>query len=138
MLRAGQNCGIDTALGNNLFLIQVLWAKHLKMKAYWKFSWNNTKCLHEISELTSKSYQERCCLQSAVLSLTPKHVGSSLTVPQSSDFQPFSSHGTHKLITKILRHTKNIFLTKKKGIILIYSHRTAVVVLAAVIFHLTI
>ena len=27
-------------------------------------------------------------------------------IPQSSDFQPFSSHGTHKLITKILWHTK--------------------------------
>ena len=26
-----------------------------------------------------------------------------------SNFQPFSSHGTHKLITKILRHTKNTF-----------------------------
>ena len=27
----------------------------------------------------------------------------------SCDFQPFSSHDTHKLITKSLWHTKNIF-----------------------------
>ena len=40
-----------------------------------------------------------------------------------SEFQPFSSHGTHKLITKILQHTKNIFLViwEKIGIILIYT-----------------
>ena len=53
------------------------------------------------------------------------------------DFQPFSSHGTHKLITKILRHTKiDIFfadLTKKIGIIFIHSQQTAIV-LTAVVF----
>ena len=27
-------------------------------------------------------------------------------IPYNSDFQPVSSHGTHKLITPILRHTK--------------------------------
>ena len=36
----------------------------------------------------------------------------------ASDFQPFSSHGTHKLITKILQHTKKkkflASLTKKE------------------------
>ena len=51
--------------------------------------------------------------------------------------QPFSSHGTHKLITKILQRTKNrIFCRsdKKKSKILIHPHRTAIVVLAVVIF----
>ena len=52
--------------------------------------------------------------------------------------QPFSSHGTHKLITKILRRTKNgIFCRsdkKKKSKILIHPHWTAIVVLAVVIF----
>ena len=28
------------------------------------------------------------------------------TIPLHQQFQPFSSHGTHKLITKILQHTK--------------------------------
>ena len=41
----------------------------------------------------------------------------------SSEFQPFSSHGTHKLIIKILKHAKKCYifanLTKKIGIILI-------------------
>ena len=27
---------------------------------------------------------------------------------EQSDFQPFLSHGTYKLITKLLRHTKNM------------------------------
>ena len=52
-----------------------------------------------------------------------------------------SSRGTHKLITKILWHTKKIYcnflfsnLTKKIGVILISSHGMAVVVLAVVIF----
>lgn len=52
-------------------------------------------------------------------------------------FQPFSFHGTHKPITKILQHTKKyVFadLTRKKiGLILIHSYQIAVVVLAAVI-----
>ena len=30
--------------------------------------------------------------------------------PINRGFQPFSSQGTHKLITKILWHTQNIFL----------------------------
>ena len=46
----------------------------------------------------------------------------------------------HKLITKIVQHTKNIYifvdLTKKRkiGIILIHSHRIVIVVLAVLIF----
>ena len=58
----------------------------------------------------------------------------------SSNFQPFSSQGIHKLLTKILRHTEiYIFtnLTKKVVIILIHSHQTAIVVLTVVIFSLT-
>ena len=57
------------------------------------------------------------------------------------DFQPFSSHGTHKLITKILWHTKKYIFCqsdKKIGIILIHSHWTAVVVLATATFYLTV
>ena len=55
----------------------------------------------------------------------------------SRDFQPFSSHGTHKLIiTKILRHTKNRIIVfanlTKIGIILIYSQQMANVGLAIV------
>ena len=53
-------------------------------------------------------------------------------------FQPFSSPDTHKLITKILQHTKNnIFfatLTKKIGTILIHSYWVAIVMLTVVIF----
>ena len=59
------------------------------------------------------------------------------SMSQGSDFQPFSSHGTHKLITKILWHTKNsIFadLTREIGITLIHSHQTAIVVLAVIMF----
>ena len=61
-----------------------------------------------------------------------------------SDVQPFSSHGTHKLITKIQQHTPKyvIFwanLTKKKiGMILVHSQWTAMVVLAVVVFYMTI
>ena len=61
-------------------------------------------------------------------------------IPQGSDFQPFSSHGTHKLITKILQHTKKhiIFfaslIKKKIGMILIHSPGTAIVMLAVVSF----
>ena len=55
----------------------------------------------------------------------------------SSDFRPFSSHGTHNLIAKTLQRTKErIFCRSDKqkyGIILISSHGTATVVLAAVV-----
>ena len=57
-----------------------------------------------------------------------------------SDFQPVSSHGTHKLITKIPQHAgkknKNMFLAhlSKIGIILIHSHWMVIVVLAVVFF----
>ena len=57
------------------------------------------------------------------------------------DFQPFPRNGTHKLITKILKHTKKyIFCRSDKniGIILIHAHWTAAVVLAAVISYLTV
>ena len=52
-------------------------------------------------------------------------------------FPPFWSPGTHKLITKILWHTKTIFLPiwQKIGIIFIHSHLMAVVVLAVVVFY---
>ena len=53
------------------------------------------------------------------------------------DFQPFSSHGTHKLIAEILRHAKKYIFCqsdKKIGIILIHSHWTAIVVLAVIVF----
>ena len=59
----------------------------------------------------------------------------SITYP--SDFQPFLSHSTHKLITKILQDTKKyIFahLIKEIGIILIHLRQMATVVLAVVIF----
>ena len=60
------------------------------------------------------AYNILCC----VFSVFP---GLSLSVKSCADFrppnhrleqqfQPFLSHGTHKLITKILCHTKNIFL----------------------------
>ena len=58
-----------------------------------------------------------------------------------SDFQPVSSHGTHKLITKIPQHAgkknKNMFLAhlSKIGIILIHSHWMPIGVLAVVIFY---
>ena len=51
--------------------------------------------------------------------------------------QPFSSHGTHKLVSKILRHTKKIYFCwsdQKIGIILIHSHQVAIAVLAVVTF----
>ena len=54
-----------------------------------------------------------------------------------SNFQLFSSHGTQKLITKILWHTpKYSFCWSdwNSGIILIYLHQMAIVVLAVVIF----
>ena len=54
-----------------------------------------------------------------------------------SEFQPFSSPGTHKLITQILQRTKKCVFAdltkKKKGVILIHCLRTAIVVLAVVI-----
>ena len=59
-----------------------------------------------------------------------------LTSAESSDFPPFSSRGTHKLIAKILQHTENIFfadLTKKIGIILIHSHQMALFVVVVVV-----
>ena len=54
----------------------------------------------------------------------------------SSDFQFFSSHGTHKLLKFWSTPKKIIFayLTKKIGIILIHSYQMASVVLAVVIF----
>ena len=60
------------------------------------------------------------------------------SMSQGSDFQPFPSHGTHKLITKILRLTKKIYyfadLTKNLGVISIHPHCTAIVVLAVIMF----
>ena len=56
----------------------------------------------------------------------------------SSDFQLILSPGTHKLTAKILQCTKKyiflLILQKNTGIILIHSHRTAIVVLALVTF----
>ena len=57
-----------------------------------------------------------------------------------SYFQPFSSHATCNLFTRILQHTKKYIFCrsdKKIGIILIHSHQTAIVVLTVVIFSLT-
>ena len=54
----------------------------------------------------------------------------------SSNFQPLSFHGTHKLITKIMWHTKEYYIfyqVDKKCIILIPSPWTAIV-LAVVFF----
>ena len=51
--------------------------------------------------------------------------------------QPFPSHGPRELVTKTPRLTKDIFfadLTKKIGIILIYSQQMAVAVSAVVTF----
>ena len=67
----------------------------------------------------------------------------SMCLVKISDFQVFLKNlSTHKLITKILRHTKNIMYfanLTKIGIILIHSHWTVIVVLAVVIFfYLTI
>lgn len=59
------------------------------------------------------------------------------SVSYSSNFQAFSSHGTQKLITKILQHTKNIYIfadLKKIGVLLIHLRWTASVVLVVVIF----
>ena len=45
--------------------------------------------------------------------------------PEVRDFLPFSSHSTHKLITKILQHTKTYAFyqsDKKIEIILIHSY----------------
>ena len=57
-----------------------------------------------------------------------------------SDSQPFSSRGTHKLITKILQHTKNIIFANltKIDIILSHSHQTALLCWLLSFFHLTI
>ena len=73
------------------------------------------QCLTDTLVLTSETAPGQLCLLRPSL--------------QESDFQPFSPHGTHKLITKILRHTKKCILffanlTKKVGIILIHSHWT--------------
>ena len=54
----------------------------------------------------------------------------------NSDFQPFSSHATHKLITKILWHRicqKYIIFFANLTTILIHSHQRATAVLAIVI-----
>ena len=59
------------------------------------------------------------------------------SLPSEQQFLTFPSHGTHKLITKLLRHTKNmcyIFVENYIGIILIHSHHMAIVMLAVVIF----
>ena len=51
---------------------------------------------------------------------------------EQSDFQPFLSHGTYKLITKLLRHMKNIsFANPMKEIAIIFIHlpQTAIVVI---------
>ena len=61
---------------------------------------------------------------------TPTVQGSTVHECIHGDFQPFPSHGTHKLITKILWHTKKVFFCQsenKIGIILIHSHQMAVV-----------
>ena len=39
-----------------------------------------------------------------------------ITNVHNSDVEPFSSHGTHKLVTKMLQHSKNILLKKTAGI----------------------
>ena len=68
---------------------------------------------------------------------TPTVQGSTVHECIHGDFQPFPSHGTHKLITKILRHTKKVFFCQsenKIGIILIHSHQMAIVLEVVVIF----
>ena len=52
---------------------------------------------------------------------------------EQSDFQPFLSHGTYKLITKLLWHMKNVisFANPMKEIAIIFIHlpQTAIVVI---------
>lgn len=46
---------------------------------------------------------------------------------ESRGFQPFPPHGTHELITKILRHTRKYRFCQsdgRKGMLLIHSHQT--------------
>ena len=96
---------------------------------------------HQLSEIDSM-----CVLQ--MKKVRPREVrGCRRPHCQSSgwsrDFQPFSSHGTHKLLTKILQHTKKCILffanlTKKIGVIMVHSQWIATVVLSVVIFYLAI
>lgn len=73
---------------------------------------------------------------------SPSSCGSSsmgVWSPYTSNFQPFSSQGTQKLITKILQYSKKSVkffadLAKKIGNIFIHVHQMVIVVLAAVIF----
>ena len=71
-----------------------------------------------------------------LLSLVQLQLRSILAL-QSSDFQPFSSHSAHKLLLKFCGTPKKYIVLfanlTKIVLILIHSHRTAIVVLAAVI-----
>ena len=73
-----------------------------------------------------------------IYSITYIYLGNNSKVANKlyRNFQPFSSHGTPKLITKLLRHTKKcIFCQSNKiGIILIHSQQTTIVLLAVVMF----
>lgn len=74
-----QNYKIDIAFGNIIFS-QGVGEKAFKVKAYWEFLWNKTKHLHDVSETKSKPCQESCCLQWAILSLIPNHLGHSFII----------------------------------------------------------
>ena len=89
-----------------------------------------------IYALGEQAHVARFIVMFALLPLAgPEPVISLRYTYTASDFQPFASHGTHKLITKVLWHTKNIFFCQsdKKRYIFIYSHWMVTVVLAVVI-----
>ena len=58
-------------------------------------------------------------------------------MPLQQQFSTFLSHGSHKLVIKILQLTKNVYFCwsdPKIGINLIHAPQTAIVVLAVVVF----
>ena len=60
-----------------------------------------------IYALGEQAHVTRFIVMFALLPLAgPEPVISLRYTYTASDFQPFASHGTHKLITKVLRHTK--------------------------------
>ena len=67
----------------------------------WQFTMVSTLFFFFLSFLT--------VLQTCLKSTERIKNSSALFFTQTSDFQPFSSHGTHKLITKIPWHTKKQF-----------------------------
>ena len=119
---SAESCALDSERHKGMGVGQsgnTLWRKYIFSRGLKEVKWRIYTEEKERRPALQKGKQQEQSPRAAVLNLFP-------------------SHGTHKLITKILQHTRKYTFCrsdkKKKGIILIHSRPVAIVVWAVVIF----